>query len=172
MGLGATVTVTTGGRKEAQALLSQGSYYSVDDRGCTSAWARRKADRIGCAGRADRWTLSEGRGRPPRGHGARAVGSWGLRARSSTSTAAPSTRSPSRACFGLVFVRTGAIANRYAPEIRRLRGVRREGRLYKLVFGRSRARGGNPRALRTFDLPAERFAIPGTSWFGSGGWVA
>ena len=31
MGLGATVTVTTDGRKQAQALLSQGSYYSVDD---------------------------------------------------------------------------------------------------------------------------------------------
>ena len=65
MGFGATVVVSSAGSRQAQAVLSQSSYYSHDDRRLHFGLGRsERATRSKCAGRAARSTCYGRRRRP------------------------------------------------------------------------------------------------------------
>ena len=164
MGLGATVTVTTGGRKQAQALLSQGSYYSVDDtRLHFGLGTADKANRIEVrwpSGQVD--TLEDVAGRRVvtirEGGGEAATSILDLDGRAVDPLAIEGRASV------LVFVRTDCpISNRYAPEIRRLQErFAARGAAFWLVYADAAEPVEAIRAhLRAFDLPARALRDPG-----------
>jgi hypothetical protein len=171
MGLGATVTVTTGGRKEAQALLSQGSYYSVDD--------PRLHFGLGTAEKADRIEVRWPSGQVDALEGVAArrvvtIREGGGLVGGPAAEMAPSIRdldgravdplAIERGASVLVFVRTDCpIANRYAPEIRRIQeGFAARGVELWLVYADAAEPVEAIRAhLRAFDLPARALRDPG-----------
>jgi enediyne biosynthesis protein E4 len=155
MGLGATVTVTTGERKQAQALLSQGSYYSVDDtRLHFGLGTADKADRIEVrwpSGQVD--TLEDVAGR--RVVTIREGGALVTPILDLDEHAVDPLAIEGRASV-LVFVRTDCpISNRYAPEIRRLQErFAARGAAFWLVYADAAQPVDAIRAhLRAFDLP-------------------
>jgi hypothetical protein len=167
MGLGATVTVTAAGRKQAQALLSQGSYYSVDDpRLHFGLGAAEKAEAIEVrwpSGQVDVLRDVAGRRVVTIQEGGSVAGPASSTVLDLEGRPVDPLASPGPAVV-LVFVRTDCpIANRYAPEIRRLherfagRGVD-----FWLVYPDRRESTDAVRDhLRAFDLPARAVRDPG-----------
>jgi len=167
MGLGATVTVTAGGRRQAQALLSQGSYYSVDDpRLHFGLGSAEKAEAIEVrwpSGQVDVLENVAGRRVVTIQEGGGSAASAAAEVLDLEGRPADPLAGSGRAVV-LVFVRTDCpIANRYAPEIRRLheqfagRGVD-----FWLVYpDRSETAAAVREHLRAFDLPARAVRDPG-----------
>ncbi len=167
MGLGATVTVTAAGRKQAQALLSQGSYYSVDDpRLHFGLGAAEKADAIEV-----RWPSGQVDVlRDVAGRRVVTIQEGGSMAGPASSTVLDLEGRPVDPLAGpgpavvLVFVRADCpIANRYAPEIRRLHAeFAARGVGFWLVYpDRDESAEAIRGHLRAFELPARAVRDPG-----------
>ena len=122
-GLGATVVVTAGGRRQARAVLSQSSYYSHDDLRLHFGLGAARQGRRGRGALAERpGGRAKRRAGPARGHDPgrrrRRDRPRDLEGRRRTADSRP--RAPRRSV--LLFVSTDCpISNRYAPELRRLR---------------------------------------------------
>jgi len=163
MGLGSTVVVTAGGRPQAQALLSQASYYSVDD--------PRLHFGLGAADRAEtievRWPSGQVDVlRDVAGRRVVTVREGGGPAATATDLDGLPTDAlavPERATV-LVFLRTDCpIANRYAPEVRRIHDrFRPRGVAFRLVYADvAEPAEAIRRHLREYDLPGEAVRDPG-----------